>query len=87
VDLLQQYRHLFAWDATQLGRTDLVQHTIDVGNATPIKKRWYRTSRMERDFIAGEIDRMLQQNLIEKSRGPWAFPVVLVRKKNGKLRF
>ncbi|CAB4491136.1 unnamed protein product [Rhizophagus irregularis] len=67
VDLLQQYRHLFAWDATQLGRTDLVQHTIDVGNATPIKKRWYRTSRMERDFIAGEIDRMLQQNLIEKS--------------------
>ncbi|CAB4493204.1 unnamed protein product [Rhizophagus irregularis] len=74
VDLLQQYRHLFAWDATQLGRTDLVQHTIDVGNATPIKKRWYRTSRMERDFIAGEIDRMLQQNLIEKSRGPWAFP-------------
>ena len=30
---------------------------------------------------------MLQQGLIEKSRRPWAFPVVLVRKKNGKLRF
>ncbi|PKY32350.1 hypothetical protein RhiirB3_343569 [Rhizophagus irregularis] len=39
IDLLKQYRHLFAWDSTQLGRTDLVRHTVDVGDAAPIKKR------------------------------------------------
>ncbi|CAB4482648.1 unnamed protein product [Rhizophagus irregularis] len=38
MDLLQQYWHLFAWDSTQLGRTNLVRHTIDVKNAAPIKK-------------------------------------------------
>jgi hypothetical protein len=86
-DFLTEYEDLFAWDPTQLGRTNFVQHTIDVGDSAPIKKRWYRTSRIERAFIAEEIQRMLQQGLIEKSKGPWAFPVVLVRKKNGKLRF
>ena len=30
---------------------------------------------------------MLQQGLIERAKGPWASPVVLARKKNGKLRF
>ncbi|EXX71174.1 gag-pol fusion protein [Rhizophagus irregularis DAOM 197198w] len=30
---------------------------------------------------------MLQEGLIERSTGPWAAPVVLVRKKNGKLHF
>ncbi|PKK59700.1 hypothetical protein RhiirC2_643039, partial [Rhizophagus irregularis] len=79
IDLLEQYQHLFAWESTQLGRTDLlVRHTIDVGGAALIKKRWYRTSRLEREFISTEIDRMLQQGIIEKSREPWAFPVVLV---------
>lgn len=86
-ELLNEYRDLFAWEPTQLGRTNLVRHTIDVGNSAPIKKRWYRTSQGEREFIAQEIQRMLQQGLIEKAKGPWAFPVVLVRKKNGKLRF
>src|SRR6185369_7928272 len=41
----------------------------------------------ERNFIEEEIQRMLLEGLIERSTGPWAAPVVLVRKKNGKLRF
>ena len=36
--LLDQYRDIFAWELSQLGRTNWVQHGIDVGDATPIKK-------------------------------------------------
>lgn len=39
INLLEQYRHLFAWDSTQLRRTNLVRHTINVGDAASIKKR------------------------------------------------
>ncbi|EXX52028.1 gag-pol fusion protein [Rhizophagus irregularis DAOM 197198w] len=52
-----------------------------------VRKHWYRTSKNERNFIEEEIQRMLQEGLIERSTGPWAAPVVLVRKKNRKLRF
>jgi len=40
-NLIMKNVNMFAWDVTQLGRTGLVQHSIDVGDATPIKKRWY----------------------------------------------
>jgi hypothetical protein len=41
----------------------------------------------EQNFIKEEIERMLESNIIQPSESPWASPVVLVRKKNGKLRF
>jgi hypothetical protein len=30
---------------------------------------------------------MLQQGLIQPSTSPWSFPVIVVKKKNGKFRF
>ena len=41
----------------------------------------------EQTFINEEIRRMLENNLITESTSPWASPVVLVSKKNGKKRF
>src|SRR5438045_3758459 len=60
-DMLVKDVNMFTWDSNQLGKTNLVQHSIDVSNATLIKKRWYLTSRTERAFIEEEIQRMLQQ--------------------------
>ncbi|CAG8834627.1 15666_t:CDS:1, partial [Cetraspora pellucida] len=37
-------------------------------------------------FIGQEIKRMEEAGLIRPSCSPWAFPVVLVKKKNGKMR-
>src|SRR6266480_3603279 len=86
-ELFEEFRDIFAWSPEQLGRTDRVHHPIDVGDAKPIRQRWYRTSRPERAYIEEELQRMLQQGIIEKSRSSWASLVVLVKKKNGKLRF
>src|SRR5579864_1624979 len=38
IKLLNQYWDIFAWESLQLGQTNWVQHGINVGDATPIKK-------------------------------------------------
>lgn len=58
---------------------------IKMGNAAPIKQTYYKAAYVENKFIKEEIDRLLEQGLIEEISSPWASPVVVVPKKNGKL--
>ena len=77
---------LFAKDGEPPGRTGIIKHTICTGDAAPIIQRAYRSNPQDRDFIQKEITTLLQQGLIQESRSPWASPIVIVPKKNGKLR-
>ena len=71
----------------KLGRTDLVKHRIDTGEAQPIKSRPYRTAISQREIIDNQIDEMLAGDQIECSDSPWCSPVVLVQKKDKSYRF
>jgi transposase InsO family protein len=84
---LARHSSLFASDDADLGRTSLVKHKIDTETKYPIKQRLRRTPVHLEDTIHQHIDEMLDRNVIEKSSGPWASPVVLVRKKDGSTRF
>ena len=86
-NLFQRYRDVFAFSDDQLGRTSLVQHTIDTGDAMPIKQRPYRTTPGNKQEIDRQVDDMLQRGIIQESVSPWSSPVVLVKKKNGEMRF
>ena len=77
---------MFATDISQLGRTNIIQHKIDTGIEKPVKQRFYRSNPIEEQFIEEEIQRLLQKGLVVKSFSPWASPVVVVGKKNGKQR-
>ncbi|XP_069125649.1 uncharacterized protein [Argopecten irradians] len=44
-DLLRQYRHVFAENDADLGRTSLVKHRIETGSAKPIKQTLTEGSR------------------------------------------
>lgn len=65
-----------------LGRTSLIQHEIDVGEAKPIKQRFYPVSPAVEKLMYDEIDRMLALGVIEKSSSPWSSPMRLVIKPN-----
>ena len=71
----------------QLGRTTVTEHTVDVGDVSPIRQHPYRVPLAMRDKVKEEIDKMLKLGAIQSSSSPWASPVVLVEKKNGDVRF
>lgn len=82
--LILNYRDCFE---NKLGRTSLVQHHIDTGNHKPIRLRPYRVSPARKAIISAEIDKMLQDDIIEPANGPYAAPITLQPKKDGSLRF
>uniref|UniRef100_A0A5S6QHH5 RNA-directed DNA polymerase n=1 Tax=Trichuris muris TaxID=70415 RepID=A0A5S6QHH5_TRIMR len=84
--LLNQYDDVFA-SGEDLGRTDVVQHRIDTGDSRPCRQPPRRIPFHQRQIVEEETQRMLRQGVIEPAHGPWASPVVLVRKKDGSYRF
>ncbi|UYV80221.1 hypothetical protein LAZ67_18002076, partial [Cordylochernes scorpioides] len=82
--ILAKYTDLFS---SRLGRTNLAKHQIHTEDAKPIKHKPYRVSAKERTIIKDQIDEMLEEGIIRQSSSPWSFPVILVKKRDGKYRF
>ena len=82
--LAQEFPEVFT---TMPGRTSLVEHSIHVGDAIPIRHKSYRIPYLKREVVREELDQMLQTGVIQPSTSPWASPIVLVQKKDGGVRF
>ena len=85
--LMNKYRHIFTSDTVKLGRVKIVQHSVDTGEAKPIKQRAYVVAQAIRTEIDKQIQSMLDCGVITQSNSPWASPVVVVPKKGGAFRF
>lgn len=81
-----KYQDTFSRDENDIGLTHLSEHTIDTGNARPIKLPPRRVPLAFAEEERKVIKQMEEQGIITKSNSPWASPIVLVRKKNGKIR-
>lgn len=84
--LLNRYRHCFASTLKQLGCTNTTEMTIELNNKKPIVYRPYRLSHKERDNVRTMIDDMLDAGIVRESVSEYASPIILVRKKDGKMR-
>lgn len=85
--LLLEFQDVFSLSSGDLGKTALVKHTIDTGQAVPIKQAPRRLPLAKQEWARQELVSMQEQGIIEPGFGPWAAPVVLVDKKDGSQRF
>ena len=85
--LVAAYSDVFAMDASELGSTDLVTHSIDTEDHRPVRQPVRRTPFALRAKIDELVKGMLDQGVVEPSSSPWASPIVLVQKKDGGVRF
>ncbi|UYV61477.1 hypothetical protein LAZ67_1004996, partial [Cordylochernes scorpioides] len=83
--LLEHNRNVFCQHAIDLGKV-AIQHKIITKSEQPISLRPYRRPLKEYEEIAEQVKELLEHKLIRISDSPWAFPVVMVPKKDGNKR-
>ena len=85
--VLVEFRDVFARDDFDLGNFTALEHEIDTGDARPIKQRMRRTPAMFAGEEEAHLKKMLKAGVIQESISEWASPPVLIRKKDGSVRW
>ena len=83
VALLLEFHHVFSLELNEIGCMDMTEHVIELMKDEPFKERF----RCIVDEVCQHIQEMLDSGAIRPSWSPWCNAVVLVRKKDGSLRF
>ncbi|KAG6449370.1 hypothetical protein O3G_MSEX006038 [Manduca sexta] len=83
-DLLLQNQDIFQAGGAP---TPYAEHHIDTGDHPPISVPPYRLTPAKKELMKTELDKMLNDGIIEECESAWTSPAVLVPKKNGGVRF
>ncbi|GFY16271.1 transposon Tf2-8 polyprotein [Trichonephila clavipes] len=82
-ELLRKFSGLFTkTDKSTAAKTN-VKHRIFTGDHAPINQRAYRVSPTERRIIHEEVQKMLDEGIVQPSESPWSSPIVLSLLKSG----
>lgn len=86
VDLLVSFFPFFSLDGS-FGRTDLITHRIITEDVYPIKDRYRPVNPALEPDLRKQIDRWLEQDVIEEADSPWSSNLVAAKKKGGRIRW
>ncbi|GBM26710.1 hypothetical protein AVEN_19515-1, partial [Araneus ventricosus] len=82
-----EFQNLFSTCDADVGRCNMTQHRINTGDYPPIKQYPRRLPLARKEEAEHLVKEMVDNGIIEESSGPWASPIVLVKKKDGSTRF
>ena len=86
-DLIDRCDIAFSHHELDLGRTFKTKHPIPMHDASPFKLPYHRIPPSMFEEVRNHLKEMLALDAIRVSQSPYASPVVLIRKPNGKIRF
>ena len=84
--LIDEYKDVFSKEGNPISSTSLVEHEIHT-TGPPVLLPFRRQNPIVRDIEQQQVKEMLRDEVIRPSSSPWASPVVMVKKKDGSMRF
>ena len=84
--LFQEFSDITSQGEDDLGCIPLLQHTIET-EGPPLRQPYRRQNPAVRREEMAQVQQMLSSGVIRPSNSPWASPVVMVKRKDGSLRF
>ena len=85
--MLMEHHHIFSLDKNEIGCMDTAEHVIELMDDEPLKERFWRIAPPLLEEVQENLQDMLDGGAIRPSKSPWCNAIVLVRKKDGTLRF
>ena len=87
-NILTEFDDLFMKHKADIGRCVIAKHPVDVEpGAVPHREGARRMSPEKAERANQEVRNILAPGIIQPSLSPWASGIVMVKKKNGELRF
>ena len=85
--MLMEHHNIFSLEQNEIGCTDAAEHVIELLDTEPFKERFCHITPPLVEEVWEHLQEMLDGGTIRPSQSLWCNTVVLVRKKDGGLRF
>lgn len=85
-----EFADIFYLEGDTLTFTSEIKHSIKTKDARPIHTKSYRYPHVHKDEVKTQVNKMLEQGIIQPSISPWSSPVWVVPKKmdaSGKQKY
>lgn len=83
---LAERTKVFSVEEWDVGLARDVEHRIRLTDSRPFRERSRRIAPGDIDDVRRHLQELLAAGIIKESRSPYASPIVVARKKNGKVR-
>lgn len=81
INLIKHFSDIFYSENSPLTFTNQIKHEIQTKDEIPIYAKTYRYPEIHKNEIQTQINKMLEQKIIQPSHSPWNAPVWVVPKK------
>ena len=83
-ELGNEFKDMFSIDASDIGKTPLIEMEIDTGDSLPITQKPYTLPLKHATWVQKELEILEKAGVIVRSVSPWASPIVVVPKRTAQ---